>query len=101
MATEHTIEWTADLGDEEVDCLIRYSYSPGSPRYIPPYDRPELYDEGSPAEILIDEVVRLDNGDIITLPTDEHQKAIVWIDEQHLDDEPDTCGGDWRNEWER
>lgn len=97
------IEWTAEIDGEERDVLLTYSYTPGSPEYIPYNSCPSNYDPGSAAEIELISCDDLSDGQSYILTNDQLRKAEEFIEDRHIDD----TGGDpdWERdnymEWER
>ena len=83
--TEHTLthdvtmNLVEDYGDEILASWtfeLTIGFDPGSPEYIPPRDRPDLYDPGSAPEIGLSSVKFITQGsaELVT----EHNNPIFW-----------------------
>lgn len=95
----YSCEWTAEVEGEERDVLLTYSYTAGTAEYIPRNECPSKYDPGSGAEICIITCDDLENGNSYILDNEQIRKAEEFIEDKHLDDDPDEPDTDWRNDW--
>lgn len=96
-------QWILD-GDGELE--VRFEWTPGTPEFIPPANRPEDYDPGSGDEFIIRSAAYIIDGKPMFpcgLSDTEEQRVIDWLDGEwerpdHAAAKADYLYDQWRDE---
>ena len=80
------MEWDMVWVDEDRRVTLAYKIAPGSPEYIPPYNRPELYDPGSGPDIEIEKATDAETGEELALSDALLREAETYIAERHQEE---------------
>ena len=85
MKHEETMTWEADHPEwaESRSIELTYKIRAGSAEYIPPGDRPDLYDPGSAHEVELISATDVESSEILTLDDDLICAALSYITENH------------------